>query len=342
MALRNQPYLPLYVMDFLSDEKLRECEAESVGVYIMLMCVMHKSETYGAITLKQKYRNDTEEPVSLCFARMLHKQLPYETDVIQRSLEDLLESGVLSYNDETETLYQKRMVRDDECSDQRSKAAKARWEQPEKTKKPKKSKKEAHSEEPSVVEQEDEGCICADEQEGAYAENENVHMQKTKEKSENVHMQNRGCKTDANSENEIEIESEYEIESETVSEIESATKEPPSVKKRTTKTEEEREAEQRLEEWFDEFWSRYPRKVSKSEAKKAFLRINPDQELFEKILAGVESAKKTDQWREDRGQYIPHASTWLHQERWNDEYPTGVGPPYIAESFDPDDPFANW
>ena len=39
MALRDQPYLPLYVLDFLVDEKLAYCSAESTGVYIRLMCM---------------------------------------------------------------------------------------------------------------------------------------------------------------------------------------------------------------------------------------------------------------------------------------------------------------
>ena len=43
MALRDQPYLPLYVQDFLTDEKLAECSAMATGVYIRLMCIMHKS-----------------------------------------------------------------------------------------------------------------------------------------------------------------------------------------------------------------------------------------------------------------------------------------------------------
>ena len=58
MSRREQPYIPLYAMDFLTDEKLRECSAESVGVYIMLMCVMHKQEEYGTILLRQKDRQN--------------------------------------------------------------------------------------------------------------------------------------------------------------------------------------------------------------------------------------------------------------------------------------------
>lgn len=54
MALRDQPYLPLYVNDFLSDEKLNNCSAESTGVYIRLMCLMHKSNEYGVISLSDR------------------------------------------------------------------------------------------------------------------------------------------------------------------------------------------------------------------------------------------------------------------------------------------------
>jgi len=55
MALRDQPYLPLYVQDIMTDEKLNECSAASHGIYIKgIMCLMHKSETYGKIMLKHK------------------------------------------------------------------------------------------------------------------------------------------------------------------------------------------------------------------------------------------------------------------------------------------------
>ena len=52
MALRDQPYIPLYVQDFMTDEKLNECSAESTGVYIRIMCLMQI--TRGTILL-QKY-----------------------------------------------------------------------------------------------------------------------------------------------------------------------------------------------------------------------------------------------------------------------------------------------
>jgi hypothetical protein len=59
MALRDQPYIPLYIQDFLTDEKLIECSAQATGVYVRLMCIMHKSEDYGKILLRQK---DKQKP----------------------------------------------------------------------------------------------------------------------------------------------------------------------------------------------------------------------------------------------------------------------------------------
>ncbi len=126
MARRDQPYLPLYVADFLTDERLRECSAESVGVYIMLMCVMHKSQDYGSILLKQKDKQNSEFCSSKNasklsdFACKLARQLPYSTDTIERALEELVDEGVLTVDGDR--LFQKRMVRDGELSDIRSKS----------------------------------------------------------------------------------------------------------------------------------------------------------------------------------------------------------------------------
>jgi len=116
MARRDQPYISLYVQDFLTDEKLVECSAEAHGVYIRLMCLMHKSSEYGKILLKQKDKQN--ESNILNFACKLDRQMPFSVDVIERSLTELLEEGVLTM--EGDTLFQKRMVRDGKLSDTRA------------------------------------------------------------------------------------------------------------------------------------------------------------------------------------------------------------------------------
>lgn len=120
MALRDQPYLPLYVQDFMTDEKLAECSAEATGVYIRIMCLMHKSETYGRILLKQKYKQ-TGNQIS-DFALMIAKNLPYDLIVVERALTELLAEKVLRFDGEF--IVQKRMVKDAEISDKRAIAGK--------------------------------------------------------------------------------------------------------------------------------------------------------------------------------------------------------------------------
>ena len=70
---------------------------------------------------------------------------------------------------------------------------------------------------------------------------------------------------------------------------------------------------------FEKFWTEYPRKISKKKAEQVFLKISPDNELFKKIMSTLETAKRLPQWTKDNGQFIPHPTTWLNQERWNDE-----------------------
>lgn len=120
MSRREQPYIPLYAQDFLTDEKLRECSAASVGVYIMLMCVMHKQEEYGTILLREKDRQN--EDIIVDFSRKLAKHLPFGIEVIGEALRELLDEGVIQQDGDR--ISQKRMVREADVSGKRSAAGK--------------------------------------------------------------------------------------------------------------------------------------------------------------------------------------------------------------------------
>ncbi len=56
------------------------------------MCILHKSQTYGVILLKQKDKR-TGKQIS-DFALKLVKQMPYDVPTIERSLAELLEEDV--------------------------------------------------------------------------------------------------------------------------------------------------------------------------------------------------------------------------------------------------------
>ena len=86
----------------------------------------------------------------------------------------------------------------------------------------------------------------------------------------------------------------------------------PAPKRNTTPT-----STKKLLASFERFWNVWPKKVSKGQAEKTWGKLNPDAELTEKIIAGVERAKKTDR-RFRETEYTPHASTWLNNRGWED------------------------
>jgi uncharacterized protein YdaU (DUF1376 family) len=73
---------------------------------------------------------------------------------------------------------------------------------------------------------------------------------------------------------------------------------------------------------FETFWKIYPKKVSKENAKKAWIKIKPNDDLIVKIIKAVNDQKLSE--REQ--QFIPHAATWLNNKRWEDEVTTTQKP----------------
>ena len=120
MALRDQPYLPLFVQDYLTDEKLNMCSPATQGVYIKIMCILHKQEEYGTLLLKQKDKQ--KESTSLNFAYKFAKLLPFTVEQIFPAIEELVEEDVLII--EGDKIIQRRMVKDNHISEVRSLAGK--------------------------------------------------------------------------------------------------------------------------------------------------------------------------------------------------------------------------
>lgn len=67
---------------------------------------------------------------------------------------------------------------------------------------------------------------------------------------------------------------------------------------------------------FAAFWSRYPKKLGKANAEKAWNHLNPQNGLVETILASIAAHLTTDQWSDP--QYIPYPATFLNGRRWED------------------------
>lgn len=73
-------------------------------------------------------------------------------------------------------------------------------------------------------------------------------------------------------------------------------------------------------DWFDAFWRAYPNKVGKPAARRAFRKACRSNDVFD-IGRGLRRWIIYWQRRGDP-EFIPHPSTWLNQERWNDPTPT--------------------
>lgn len=141
MAKKKDYYLKFDYKDFLSDPKVRDCEPGTVGVYIMVLCVLCDMENKGVFPMKEKYSKDLPEVllkqidkqieqqtgeqtdkhllnVCLKFACAFRSLLPYSETVICMAFYELLSAEIL-YVDEN-NLCQKRMIRDAEISKMRS------------------------------------------------------------------------------------------------------------------------------------------------------------------------------------------------------------------------------
>lgn len=71
---------------------------------------------------------------------------------------------------------------------------------------------------------------------------------------------------------------------------------------------------------FEEFWGVYPRTENKKRALDAWKRHKLDA-IADTIIAAVEDRVANDpKWERGESDFIPHPTTYLNGERWNDEY----------------------
>lgn len=73
-----------------------------------------------------------------------------------------------------------------------------------------------------------------------------------------------------------------------------------------------------VRERFNVFWGEYPRKTAKGDAEKVWMRLKPNEELFNTILGALRAIKETAQWKREGGRFVPLPATWLNQRRWED------------------------
>jgi len=88
---------------------------------------------------------------------------------------------------------------------------------------------------------------------------------------------------------------------------------------------------------FESFWSEYPNKKSgKLNAFKSWQKTSGLRPPIEQILSVISYHKKSTSWQKDNGQYIPMATTWLNQGRWDAVMDIDAPKANINRGFDPD------
>ena len=97
-------------------------------------------------------------------------------------------------------------------------------------------------------------------------------------------------------------------------------------KEEENKDKEKKKEKARLDSAFELFWAAYPNKKAKQDALKAFMKLAPDENLLDQMLAALETQKSSQQWRKDNGQFIPLPATWLNGKRWTDQQQAEVAP----------------
>lgn len=68
---------------------------------------------------------------------------------------------------------------------------------------------------------------------------------------------------------------------------------------------------------FEQFWKQYPRKVAKRAALAAFNRLTREEQI--QAVEAIEQHLAYWKLKATETDFIPHASTWLNQGRFEDE-----------------------
>ena len=69
---------------------------------------------------------------------------------------------------------------------------------------------------------------------------------------------------------------------------------------------------------FDIFWSSYPKKKNKGQARRVFPKAIA-KTTIDVMVDAIEKQKHTKDWQRKGGQFIPYPSTWLNAEGWENE-----------------------
>ena len=95
------------------------------------------------------------------------------------------------------------------------------------------------------------------------------------------------------------------------------TQQPPDNHLITTKQEEENKRTKEVRDQFDLFWVKYPRRVGKAKALVAWNNMTSKERSG--ALGAIDSHIALWEKEERKTPFIPHPTSWLHAQSWDDE-----------------------
>lgn len=155
--------------------------------------------------------------------------------------------------------------------------------------------------------------------EGKQSQNQTVNSRKFRH-NKNIYKNNN---KNIYAQSKIDASNSLSQEDDTSNTKKEADTKVPTSKKDNTPS--KREQEEKYLQMFNEFWKLYPKKVDKANARKKWLRLKPNDELFKTIMSALENQITLKKWHEIDKQYIPNPTTWINGERWEDEIKEAAG-----------------
>lgn len=148
-------------------------------------------------------------------------------------------------------------------------------------------------------------------------------VQQTTEKSSVNKNNNKNINKNIYAQSKIDASNSFSQEDDTSNTKKEADTKVPTSEKDNTPS--KKEQEEKYLQMFDEFWKLYPKKKDKANTRKKWLKLKPDDELFETIISALKKQMQSEQWQKNNGQYIPYPTTWINGERWEDEIKEAAG-----------------
>lgn len=125
---------------------------------------------------------------------------------------------------------------------------------------------------------------------------------------------------DNDNDNENENDNVNNTLSPSICHVQSATKEQSSLSApKEQSSSPSKKGDGAYNDLFLSFWSEYPKKVGKGEAYKQWKRLRLSVSDMERVKQALSWQKRSREWLESGGRFIPNPSTYLSQRRWEDE-----------------------